>query len=141
MTSREWQNTQYIQARKLKRYSTAKETLQWDIRSFTGSLNAYKFVIGMLKLCLNEGINLQTSTRVMKLERNEDGPWRVNSDRGAIRAKQVILATNGYTANLLKDFQGVIVPQRGQLTSHRPGSQHAQAWISHYVLVSLLQRI
>lgn len=89
---------------------------------FAGSLSAYKLVIGVLKLGLARGLNLQTNTPAEGLLKRDDGRWEVQTPRGNIIAKRVVLATNGYTAHLWKPFQGVIVPLRGQITAHRPGS-------------------
>ena len=87
-----------------------------------GSLSAYKFVIGVLRLCLNLGLELFTNTPVLKLDRGEDGIWNVETSRGIVKARKVVLATNGYTGFLCNKFQGSIVPLRGQITAHRPGS-------------------
>ncbi|OTB09447.1 hypothetical protein M426DRAFT_70712 [Hypoxylon sp. CI-4A] len=86
-----------------------------------GSLSAYKFGIGVLKLCLAKGLNLQTNTPALDLEKLDGGGWNVKTSRGSIRAQRVVLATNGYTASLWKKFQGVIVPLRGHVTAQRPG--------------------
>ncbi|KAK0615680.1 FAD dependent oxidoreductase [Bombardia bombarda] len=87
-----------------------------------GSLSAYKFGIGLLKLSLAQGLNLQTNTPVVApLLKNADGTWTAQTPRGSIIAKKVVVATNGYTAHILPRFQGVIVPLRGQITAHRPG--------------------
>jgi glycine/D-amino acid oxidase-like deaminating enzyme len=86
-----------------------------------GSLSAYKFVIGVLKLCVKMGLELFTNTPVLKLERGENGIWKVETEKGILKAKRVVLATNGYTAFLAPQFQGSIVPLRGQITAHRPG--------------------
>lgn len=86
-----------------------------------GSLSAYRFVIGLLKLCLAKGLKLYTNTPATKVEKGEDGLWMIETGRGMVRAKKVVLATNGYTGYLWKGFQGAIVPLRGQVTAHRPG--------------------
>ncbi|KAI1387554.1 FAD dependent oxidoreductase [Hypoxylon trugodes] len=88
-----------------------------------GSLSSYKFGIGVLKLCLAKGLNLQTNTSVLDLEKLEDGGWKVETSRGSIQAKRVVLATNGYTARIWKKFQGIIVPLRGHVTAQRQGSK------------------
>ncbi|KAE8453601.1 hypothetical protein EG329_009112 [Mollisiaceae sp. DMI_Dod_QoI] len=86
-----------------------------------GSLSAYKFIIGLLKLCLKKGLELYTNTPALRIEK--DGvEWIVETGKGKVKAKKVVLATNGYTAHLWKGFQGSIVPLRGQITAHRPGS-------------------
>ncbi|KAI0483418.1 FAD dependent oxidoreductase [Xylaria cf. heliscus] len=86
-----------------------------------GSLNAYKFTIGVLKLCLEKGLNLQTNTPATNLKRSSQGRYQVETPRGTINARRVVMATNGYTAHLLKRFQGIIVPLRGHVTAQRPG--------------------
>ncbi|GAP93328.1 putative fad dependent oxidoreductase [Rosellinia necatrix] len=86
-----------------------------------GSLNAYKFTIGVLKLCLDRGLNLQTNTPVTGVSKNAEGRYLIDTPRGCITARRVVMATNGYTARLLKKFQGIIVPLRGHVTAQRPG--------------------
>lgn len=92
-----------------------------------GSISAYKFVIGMLKMAVGKGLNMQTGTPVTRLlkhddDDDDDGSWEVTTPRGTIRAPKVVMATNGYTAALYPKLQGTIVPLRGQITAHRPGS-------------------
>jgi glycine/D-amino acid oxidase-like deaminating enzyme len=55
------------------------------------------------------------------VNRETDGTWKVETPRGAIKAKKVVLATNGYTGFLCEKFRKIIVPLRGQITAHRPG--------------------
>ena len=86
-----------------------------------GSLTAYKFVIGVLKLCLEKDLNLQTNTPATALQRGGSGSWKVETPRGIIEAKRVVLATNGYTGYLFEKLNSVIVPLRGQITAQRPG--------------------
>lgn len=86
-----------------------------------GSLSAYKFVIGVLKLCLKSGLGLFTNTPVMKLTQGQDKTWEVLTAKGIIKARNVVLATNGYTGFLHEKFRGSIVPLRGQITAQRPG--------------------
>ncbi|TVY53467.1 putative oxidoreductase OrdL [Lachnellula suecica] len=86
-----------------------------------GSIKADSFVGGVLRLCLEKGLKLYAHSPVTELRRVESG-WDVVTQKGMVRAKRVVLATNGYTAHLLPLFQGKIVPLRGQVTAHRPGS-------------------
>ena len=90
-----------------------------------GSISAYRFVIGILKSALDKGLNLQTNTLVKSVERRfrrKDGEWTVSTERGNMSAKNVVVATNGYTAKIIPVFQGIIVPLRGQITAQRPGT-------------------
>ncbi|KAK0751427.1 FAD dependent oxidoreductase [Schizothecium vesticola] len=89
---------------------------------FAGSLSAYRFGVGVVGMCVARGMGLQTGTAVTGLERDEGrGRWRVETGRGTVEAGRVVLATNGYTAALVREFQGVVVPLRGQVQVHRPG--------------------
>ncbi|EAQ84852.1 hypothetical protein CHGG_08866 [Chaetomium globosum CBS 148.51] len=104
-----------------------EERVQGGVGYFAGSLSAYKFGIGVLRACVDRGLNLQTGTPVTMLvaasssATDEKGRWDVNTQRGVVRAGRVVLATNGYTAGVWPRFQGAVVPLRGQVTAHRPG--------------------
>ena len=90
-----------------------------------GSLSAYKFTIGVLKLALQKGLKLHTNTPVKSIVRvkadGQDAHWLVNTNRGTILARTLVLATNGYTAHLYPPLQSTIVPFRGIITAQRPG--------------------
>lgn len=89
-------------------------------------LSPYKFVCGILELCLKMGLNLQTNTPVVEVSqvptRQGKKRWIVHTDRGAIAAEKVILATNAYTAALYPPLSEFIVPTRAQIAALRPGS-------------------
>ncbi|KAI7780091.1 hypothetical protein LA080_000009 [Diaporthe eres] len=89
-----------------------------------GSISGYGFGVGVLKLALAGGLNLQTGTPAVSLGRCADGGgrWEVCTPRGRVVTDKVVLATNGYTAHLWEAFQGAIVPLRGQVTAQRPGA-------------------
>lgn len=86
-----------------------------------GSISSYKFAIGVLKIALEKGLNLQTQTPATRLKRSNNG-WDVKTPRGTVHALKVIMATNGYTAAIYPKLQGTIVPLRGQITAQRSGS-------------------
>ncbi|KAI9677017.1 MAG: hypothetical protein M1817_006856 [Caeruleum heppii] len=91
-----------------------------------GSISAYRFTTGVLKLALEKGLNLQTTTPATKIRyraevSSNEGRWVIDTPRGGISTEQVVLATNGYSASLWPQVQGVIVPMRGQITAQRPG--------------------
>ena len=91
-----------------------------------GSLSAYKLVVGILKLALQKGLNLQCNTPVTAFKKtasagSEKVKWLVQTARGTVLADCLIMATNGHTAHLYPQLQGVIVPLRGHVSAHRPG--------------------
>lgn len=96
-----------------------------------GSISAYKFTIGLLKICLSIGLHLHTKTAVESIKQalpSATGGFRyeISTTEGPISANTVILATNAYTAHLLPQMQGKIVPLRGQVTAQRPGPKLKQ---------------
>jgi glycine/D-amino acid oxidase-like deaminating enzyme len=96
-----------------------------------GSIWAYAFAIGVLKLCLEKGLNLQTFTPVESIScstasSENKTTWTAQTQRGAIKTPNLILATNGYTAHLAPQFLTKIIPLRGQITAHHAGPQLRQ---------------
>ncbi|KAH6844986.1 FAD dependent oxidoreductase-domain-containing protein [Chaetomium sp. MPI-CAGE-AT-0009] len=102
------------------------------IQKKAASLWPYKLVAAILERLITTypapSFNLQTNTPVTSLSRAESGPgWTLTTPRGKITARQVLLATNGYTSHLLPAFSDLIVPVRGQigaLLPPRPDDSH-----------------
>ncbi|ODV88115.1 hypothetical protein CANARDRAFT_26271 [[Candida] arabinofermentans NRRL YB-2248] len=78
-----------------------------------GQLWPYKFVIGIMKKNLAKGLNLQTNTPVLHTEKLKNGKYLVKTSRGDVIAKQLVLATNAYTASVEPRFEDKIVPIKG----------------------------
>lgn len=90
----------------------------------------YKLVAKLLEDLLQEPeiqsrFNLQTLTPVHEIEQLAGSTWLVRTERGAIEADHVFLATNAYTSHLLPSFADLIVPCRGQMSALLP-----PAWLS-----------
>ncbi|PNS18039.1 hypothetical protein CAC42_3998 [Sphaceloma murrayae] len=91
----------------------------------------YKFVAGVIEdLVLDEGLhgrfNLQTWMPVVSISRRDEADqWSVKTARGSVQAKQVILATNGYTSAIMPDYTDMIVPCRGQMSAIKPPGELA----------------
>lgn len=80
-----------------------------------GHIWPYKMVMHLLKGVVEKGANLQTHTPVTRVSDKPlpDGRWEVVTERGTIRAKKVLLATNAYTPRIAPEFKNHIVPVRG----------------------------
>ena len=80
-----------------------------------GSIWPYKMVSHLLQRCLRWGANLQTNTPVLGISSSptSDGRWILNTPRGEIRAKKVVIASNAYVPALLPEFGDKITPARG----------------------------
>ncbi|KAL4794091.1 FAD dependent oxidoreductase [Aspergillus venezuelensis] len=80
-----------------------------------GRLWPYKLIVGLLKKAIAKGANLQTNTPVVSISDSPDseGRWTVQTERGSVQAKQVVFASNAYTAGIASEYHGKIVPVRG----------------------------
>jgi len=91
-----------------------------------GSIHAYRFTVGLLKICLSKGLHLHTMTAVNSVKAvpsasQGSSRYELQTSEGSMSADTVIFATNAYTAHLLPQLQGKIVPLRGQVTAQKPG--------------------
>lgn len=102
--------------------------------------NPYLLVCRMLELALDKGLNLQTNTSALAVheikeaaESGEAGArWTVQTDRGDVRARTVVLATNAYTNSLHRGLAstGFLTPARSQVAALRPGREMDYAYLT-----------
>ncbi|KAJ4473002.1 FAD dependent oxidoreductase [Lentinula aciculospora] len=111
------------EAKRLTRMRNAVLTASFP----AASLFPYKLVSHLLQLCISKyEFNLQTHTTVTAVTPAEPGlagagaKWTVTTPRGTIVANKVVFATNAYTATLLPEFLGNIVPGQGQCAAIVP---------------------
>ena len=75
----------------------------WDHRA--GTINPMGYVRGLARAALAAGAKISTGVRATKIARDGDH-WRVDTDRGAITARNVVLGTNAYTDRLWPGLTG-----------------------------------
>ncbi|EMC97688.1 hypothetical protein BAUCODRAFT_130769 [Baudoinia panamericana UAMH 10762] len=80
-----------------------------------GSFWPYKFVSQLLaKLVEARAVNVHTNTPVQNLTYDHASSKNIlHTPREQLKAKEVVFATNGYTAGLLAAYKDQIVPTRG----------------------------
>lgn len=116
----------------------------------------YKLVAWVLERLVDEHdaatFNLQTHTPVTSIERCHQGKegggsssWLVCTQRGQVRARDVLLATNAYTSYLVPKMAGLITPVRGQVCALEPplgATQlvHSYVWMKGADHQYLIQR-
>ncbi|KAF7561536.1 hypothetical protein G7046_g2604 [Stylonectria norvegica] len=89
------------------------------------SLWPYKLVTGILgPLIEEERLNVQTHTTVQAVEDAAKAEFAlVRTDRGDIKARTVIHATNGWLGHLLPELRPFISPVRGNVVHYGPGDK------------------
>ena len=82
----------------------------------------------VLEKLLEKGLQLHANTPVSSVSSTQDaqGKWTVTTPRGAVKAGQVIYATNAYTPGILPEYQRSIIPTRG-ICSHITTPQGTQS--------------
>ncbi len=75
----------------------------------SATVNPARLYKGLLDNVLQKNIRLCCETRVEGLQR-EGSQWTVKTDRGALKADQVIVATNGYTGPAIQRLRERIIP-------------------------------
>lgn len=74
----------------------------------------YKLIHHMISKAIRKGVNFHTHTPVIGLSSEPDsrGYLHVQTPRGKVLARTVIVAANAYTASILPEYAGKIVPYR-----------------------------
>ncbi|MBK8783663.1 MAG: FAD-binding oxidoreductase [Anaerolineales bacterium] len=75
----------------------------------SGGLNPAQYVAGLAAATEKAGAMLCARARVNRLERSEKR-FVIETERGSLSAKSVLVATSGYTGNVTKKLQKKIVP-------------------------------
>ncbi|KAF2631099.1 FAD dependent oxidoreductase [Macroventuria anomochaeta] len=101
-----------------------KETVAGAFEYIAGRVHAYRFTTGVLAECIKMGLQICTNTPVLEIEPSRDIAdflWDISTQNDTFIARNLILATNGYTPFLERSLQGAIVPLRGQITAQKSG--------------------
>lgn len=95
----------------------------------SGGLNPAKYVFGLGRAAARRGAKLVDNARVARIEKVAGG-FRVHTARGPIHAKEVLLATNGYTTALLPQARSGIFPVGSYIIVTEPLPPELQAELS-----------
>jgi glycine/D-amino acid oxidase-like deaminating enzyme len=103
--------------------TVAKEHLSTEIGSaiYHGGLvdetsagvNPARYVAGLAKAAQRAGATIHEHARVNAIERtanNGSGGWKITTTRGIIHARDVLIATSGYTGAVTPSLQKKIIP-------------------------------
>ena len=96
-----------------------------------GTLHPSRYHQGLLDLCLNAGVELVCENRVLAIG-DEAGGKRVHTEHGSLLARNVVLATNGYTDSLSPWHQQRMIPISSNLVaSEEIGAERVRAMLPH----------
>ena len=97
------------------------------------ALNPRKYVAALMSEALKAGVRLHSQATVERMGR-EAGSWRLRTGSHAVRAEQVLIATNGYSSEDLPGWlSGRYMPAQSSVVVTRPLTRaelDAQGWTS-----------
>jgi glycine/D-amino acid oxidase-like deaminating enzyme len=73
-----------------------------------GTVQPLSLARGLARAAIALGARVHSRTTAVRLERESDG-YRIATDRGTVRARHLVLATNGYTDGLLPALRATLV--------------------------------
>ncbi len=79
-----------------------------------GNYHPFKFINGVVQKLIAEGIKIYTRTKVKKID-NSQLDLLIQTDKGNIQTKKVIVATNAFTAELFPELKGIVQPYVSQI--------------------------
>ncbi|MBI2777821.1 MAG: FAD-binding oxidoreductase [Chloroflexi bacterium] len=85
-----------------------------------GVLHPAKWFAGLVGLAERAGADLHEATPALAIRRQRDGRFVVETSRGAILAKDVLVATNGYTDGAAPNVRRRIVPIGSYIIATEP---------------------
>jgi glycine/D-amino acid oxidase-like deaminating enzyme len=91
--------------------------LMVDERS--GAINPARYVHGLAAAVVRAGASIATGVAVTGVQRESSG-WRVATSTGAVSARNVLVATNGYTGRATPNLQRRFVPIGSYIIATEP---------------------
>lgn len=73
----------------------------------------YKFIMHLVELIVDAGVNLQTNTPVTSVTADTESGFVVETPRGKMHAGKVVYANNAYVSGVLPQYKKNIVPCKG----------------------------
>jgi len=85
----------------------------------SGKIHPALYHRGLMQAAERHGAILMGNTAAGSLTRSGGG-WRVETSRGSITAREVVIATNGYTGTLTPDLRRALVPVASHIIATEP---------------------
>jgi glycine/D-amino acid oxidase-like deaminating enzyme len=93
-----------------------------------GDLHPLRYAHGLARAAIAAGARVHAQSRARGMQRLEAG-WRLDTARGSVTARHVVLATNGYTDDLWPGLRRTVVPLFGAITATAPLAEVARRMI------------
>lgn len=85
-----------------------------------GQLNPLAYARGLAEVVGRLGGKILTHSPATAIKKESDGWWRLTMPQGSLRARNVVLATNGYTDGLWPQLKETVIPVYSAITATDP---------------------
>ena len=99
------------------------------VDNYSGALDPAKYVLGLAAAVAGHGGLLCEQTEAQRVERRT-GEFVIHTNQGQLRAKEVLVATNGYTDSLVPGLKSRIFPVGSYIIVTEPLPADVQAVLS-----------
>lgn len=96
---------------------------------YSGGLQPAKYVFGLARVAAKYGAHLCENTTVTGIEKQPNG-FKVHTSQGALAAKEVVIATNGYTDMLVPKLKPKVFPVGSYIIVTEPLAPELQQKLS-----------
>ncbi|MEJ2513340.1 MAG: FAD-binding oxidoreductase [Anaerolineales bacterium] len=124
-----YKSTQWIPADQIEQEIGSKVFYGALIDNLGSRLQPAKYVGGLAKAAQNYGVKLVNYSRVEKITRLP-GKFTLNTGKGILQAKKILLATGGYTTNLVPKVKQGIFPVGSYIIVTEPLPESLQKELS-----------
>jgi glycine/D-amino acid oxidase-like deaminating enzyme len=76
----------------------------------SAGLNPARYAAGLAQAALRAGANIYENARALKITRTSGGDFQIETSRGNILARHVLIATSGYTSSTTPALQKKVIP-------------------------------
>lgn len=84
-----------------------------------GDVNPLSYARGLARAAIAAGASIHGRTPAHSLKRGAGG-WSIETDRGAVQAEKILIATNGFTDDLWSGLKRTIVPVFSAIAASAP---------------------
>ncbi len=99
------------------------------VDSYSGGLQPAKYVFGLARGVAQDDVHLCEQTNVTKIKKRSNR-FEIHTSRGVITAKEVVVATNGYTDRLVPQLKPKVFPVGSYIIVTEPLSPELQQILS-----------
>jgi glycine/D-amino acid oxidase-like deaminating enzyme len=76
----------------------------------SAGLNPARYVAGLAHAALRAGADIYENARALKINRGSGGDFQIQTSRGDIAARNILIATSGYTSSTTPALQKKVIP-------------------------------